>query len=274
MLPGLSASFNITFVAREGGNWTNVVVAKSNLTENKSADNITFVEGPGMDIIKLTLNKTVIVGDDVYFMIVVTNTGNCDLHGVNVTEMYNSSELRYANHNKQNLWVKTGDVFAYQDVLAKGESANFTIWFKTLVKGNITNTVNATSKEAENISAHNNTTTVYKPDMAVSKLSLNSSVIVGSDVYFMIVVKNTGDCDLSGIKVTEIFNSTELNYVNHSKRDLWVRNGDVFAYQGVLARGESANFTVWFTTLVNCTVLNTVNASSTLLLLLILVIVI
>ena len=86
------------FVAREGGNWTNVVVAKSNLTENKSADNVTFVEGPGMEVFKWALNQTVYLGNETYFMVIVKNTGNCDLHGVNVTEMYNSSELRYVKY--------------------------------------------------------------------------------------------------------------------------------------------------------------------------------
>ena len=118
------------------------------MTENKSADNVTFVEGPGMEVFKWALNQTVYLGNETYFMVIVENTGNCDLHDIRVVEIFNSSEMTYINHTKQNLWVKTGDVFAYQGVLAKGESVNFTIWFKTLVKGNITNTVNATSKES------------------------------------------------------------------------------------------------------------------------------
>ena len=262
LAPGLSASFNITFVAREGGNWTNVVVAKSNLTENKSADNVTFVEGP----FKWALNQTVYLGNETYFMVIVKNTGNCDLHGVNVTEMYNSSELRYVNHNKQNLWVKTGDVFAYQGVLAKGESVNFTIWFKTfwfktLVKGNITNTVNATSKESKNLTVMNNTY-VLSPNLTVQKVTINKTVIVGDDVYFMIVVTNIGNCELDNVTVYEIYDSNELDSITLINGKKWTQFGNTFIYDGRLAPGLSTNFTVKFTAKALGNITNTVKVSS------------
>ena len=155
----------------------------------------------------------------------------------------------------------SGDVFVYNGVLASGESANFTVWFNTLVNGTVINTVNASSNETENRTANNNTT-VYKPNMTVEKLALNTTVYIGDNIYFMIVVTNTGDCDLSEIKVTEIYNSNELTLVDFDNKSLWSMSGDIFAYNGVLTPGESANFTVWFNTLVNGTVINTVNASS------------
>ena len=261
LAPGLSASFNITFVAREGGNWTNVVVAKSNLTENKSADNVTFVEGPGMEVFKWALNQTVYLGNDTYFIVIVENTGNCDLHDIRVVEIFNSSEMIYINHNKQNLWVKTGDVFAYQGVLAKGESVNFTIWFKTLVKGNITNTVNATSKESKNLTVMNNTY-VLSPNLTVQKVTINKTVIVGDDVYFMIVVTNIGNCELDNVTVYEIYDSNELDSITLINGKKWTQFGNTFIYDGRLAPGLSTNFTVKFTAKALGNITNTVKVSS------------
>ena len=179
LAPGDSISFNITFDAREGGHWTNVVDAKSNMTQDKEAYNVTFVEGPGMEVFKLTLNKTVYIGNDTYFVIVITNTGNCALHDIRITELFNVDELSYANHTNRGLWIKEGNVFAYQGVLAVNESTNFTIWFNTLVGGNITNTIEATSEEAENLTVENHTY-VLSPDLSVQKVTLNKTVIIGN----------------------------------------------------------------------------------------------
>ncbi|MBQ2653645.1 MAG: DUF11 domain-containing protein [Methanobrevibacter sp.] len=261
LAPGVSASFNITLNANEGGLWENSVAASSNLTEEKTAKNTTFVHGPGIEVEKYALNATVVMGDHVYYMIVVNNTGDHPLHDVRVSEIFNSDEMTYVNHTDSSLWTKTGDVFTYNGVLAVNESASFTIWFTAKVNGTIVNTVNATSKETKNVTTHNSTL-VVNPDMTVEKITLNETVVIGDDVYFMIVVTNTGDCDLSDVVVKESYSSDELTLKDFSNKDLWTRSSDVFTYNGVLAPGESANFTVWFTTKVNGTVVNTVNASS------------
>ena len=68
------------------GNFTNVVVASSNVTENKTANNNTTVLQPDMKVEKIALNKTVYVGNQTTFAIVVCNTGDCDLGDVAVVE--------------------------------------------------------------------------------------------------------------------------------------------------------------------------------------------
>ena len=100
--------------------------------------------------------------------------------------------------------------------------------------------------------------------MSVVKVTLDNGVFVNNTVRFLIVVTNTGDCNLTDVKVTEIFNQDELRYesiVDSTGR--WSKSGDyVFVYDGNLTVGESANFTIVFTALVNGTLLNQVNASS------------
>ena len=116
------------------------------------------------------------------------------------------------------------------------------------MNGTLTNTVNVTSNETDNKTG-NNTTDVYKPNMTVQKVTLDNVVFVNNTVRFMIVVTNTGDCDLHNVTVTEIFNSKELEFkdiVDGSGK--WTQSGDyVFVYDGALAKGNSTNFTVVFT---------------------------
>ena len=227
LAPGNSTSFNITFDAKEGGNWTNIVYAKSNITEEKPANNTTFVNGPGIEVEKLALNTTVIIGDQISFIVNVTNTGNCVLHNVTVTEIYKLNELSYVNHTNKDLWIKSGNIFKYKGNLAAGQSVVFTIVFDTLVNGTLVNTVNATSDETDNVTAKNKTL-VIRPNMTVEKLTLNKTIIIGDNVYFMIVVKNTGDCNLSDVKVTEIYDSNKLTLVDFDNKSLWSMSGDVF----------------------------------------------
>ncbi|WP_295589125.1 hypothetical protein [uncultured Methanobrevibacter sp.] len=87
--------------------------------------------------------------------------------------------------------------------LTVGESANFTVVFTALVNGTLVNQVNASSNETDNKTG-NNTTTVYKPNMTVEKVTLDNGVFVNNTVRFVIVVTNTGDCNLSDVKVTEV----------------------------------------------------------------------
>ncbi|MBQ8018450.1 MAG: DUF11 domain-containing protein [Methanobrevibacter sp.] len=261
LAPGNSTSFNITFDAREGGHWRNVVVVSSDLTEDKVAENVTFVEDPSLEAFKLALNETVYLGNDTYFVIVVKNTGNCVLHDVRVFELFNSSELNYTNHNKQDLWIKEGNAFRFNGTLAVNESVNFTVWFKTLVKGNVTNTVNVTSEETENITVEN-TTYVLNPDIAVEKLALDRTVYIGDDTRFTIVVKNIGDCNLTNIRVFEIYNATELDSITLISGENWTQSGNVFSFDGILAAGSTSNFTVKFTTKSLGNITNTVNVTS------------
>jgi uncharacterized repeat protein (TIGR01451 family) len=215
-----------------------------------------------MSVQKITIDKVVFVDGNVAFMIVVTNTGDCNLTGVKVTEIYDSTELDLVGFVDQSgRWSNSSDVFTYDGNLTPGSSANFTVVFKALVNGTLLNQVNVTSNETDNKTG-NNTTTVYKPNMSVQKITIDKVVLIEGNVSFMIVVTNTGDCNLTNVKVTEIYNSNELSFIDYDNKDKWTKSGDVFTYGENLTAGSSANFTVVFKALVNGTLLNQVNASS------------
>ena len=80
---------------------------------------------------KVSLNTTgfVIVNDTVAFNITVTNTGDCVLGDVNVTEAYNRNEFRFIRFVGAD-WTTTDNItFKYGKDLAVGGNATFTIYF-------------------------------------------------------------------------------------------------------------------------------------------------
>ncbi|AMD17336.1 hypothetical protein TL18_04430 [Methanobrevibacter sp. YE315] len=104
----------------------------------------------------------------------------------------------------------------------------------------------------------------YDPNMTVGKDSLNGTGIlyVEDIVAFNITVFNTGNRVLGNVTVNEIYNSSELEYFDHTDKALWNKSGDVFTYLNDLGIGENATFTIWFRTLTNGTLINNVTAKS------------
>ncbi|SDA72906.1 anti-sigma factor domain-containing protein, partial [Methanobrevibacter millerae] len=191
---GFFVKFNTTKI----GNFTNVVVAGSNETDNKTANNTTKVLQPGLDVSKITLTPVVNIGNQVTFEIVVRNTGETNLTNVFVEE-FSHDGLTYDSFVDNGLWthsvVNGKNVWTLNRELLLREVVNLFVKFNTTVKGNFTNVVVAGSDETDNKTS-NNTTTVLVPDFTVEKITLTPSVKIGDQVTFEIVVRNTGETEL------------------------------------------------------------------------------
>ncbi|MBP3791667.1 MAG: hypothetical protein ILA26_06525 [Methanobrevibacter sp.] len=105
---------------------------------------------------------------------------------------------------------------------------------------------------------------IQKPNMTVNKTYLNKTVTVyvHDTVAFNITVNNTGKGPLINVTVNEKYNPKELQYVRHSDSSKWIKDGDVFRYNGTIGIGKNATLTVWFKTLASGNLLNTVVAAS------------
>ena len=200
---------------------------------------------PGMIVDKKSLTPNVKVGEQTKFLITVTNTGDVDLGNVFVEEQIPDG-LTYADYDDKSLWRKDGNTFYYNNVLAVGQSASFTIAFNTHINGTFVNCVVAGSNETENTNS-NNTTTVKKPGMDVNKKSLNPHVNSGEQTKFLITVWNTGELDLTNVFVKETM-PADLEYADYTNKNLWRKEGDIFYYNDVLRVGQSADFTIIFNT--------------------------
>ncbi len=227
---------------------------------------IVTVYKPNITVVKVSLNSTdfIIVNDTVAFNITVFNTGDCDLHNVTVTDVFDSDKFTFIRYSEDKGWTKSADgyVFTYGD-LVKGGNASFTVWFTVKVNGTLNNTAVAKSNETNETNSTDNVT-VSNPGLGVIKVSLNETdfVIVNDIVAFNITVINKGSSDLHNVTVIEIYKPSELTYKDHSNKDLWNKSGDVFTYQGTLVKGGNATFTIWFIANVNGTLVNNVTARS------------
>ena len=213
----------ITFNTTQKGNFTNVVVVGSDETENKTTNNTTEVVDGKFDVQKITINPVVLVGEQVTFEIVVRNTGTVALNDVFVKEL-SYEGLTYASFNDNGLWTYNGQgLWILNRALEVNEVVSLFVTFNTTQRGNFTNVVVAGSDETENKTT-NNTTTVLEPKLDVQKITITPTVLVGEQVSFEIVVRNTGDVALNDVFVREL-SYDGLTYTSFDDNGLWTYNG-------------------------------------------------
>lgn len=85
--PGEELGLHVFFNTTRTGTFTNCVVVGSNETDNKTGNNTTKVLKPGINIEKIAINRTVKVGEQVTFEIIVHNTSEEELSNVVVCEL-------------------------------------------------------------------------------------------------------------------------------------------------------------------------------------------
>ncbi|MEE3418627.1 MAG: hypothetical protein VZQ62_04815 [Methanosphaera sp.] len=83
--------------------------------------------------------------------------------------------------------------------------------------------------------------------MSVRKITIDTEVELGDVVAFVIVVENTGDCELTGVYVIDNDYSEGLEYLYMESDDDWIDEGDgMFTLARTFGIGESTSFIVYF----------------------------
>ena len=205
--------------------------------------NVSYGGYLNLSALKISLNKTVIVGNQTSFMIVVSNTGNRALFGISVLE--NIPEGLIFDSFTGNNWIKNENNFLYNGTLNAGESCNFTITCNTTITGNFTNVI-VIKSNLTNETTVNNTTEVLSPSLSVVKIANDPVVYLANQTSFTVVVRNTGDCALGGVWVVDNI-PDGLVYASFTGVN-WIKVGNKFIYNSTLAIGKSANFTITFNT--------------------------
>ena len=198
------------------GTLVNNVSATSNLTNETNSSNNTTAYLPNMTVQKIAVDEIVYVGNTTSFIVVVTNTGDCNLSDVVVTDVDFSQGLEFNGvwtngsrewtYDGNGHWTLVGD-------LNVGQSAEFTVYFNVTATGVLVNNVTAVSNLTNETNSTNNTT-AYGPSMAEQKITVDGIVYVGNTTSFIIVVTNTGDCNLSDVVVTDVDFSAGLEYAD------------------------------------------------------------
>ncbi len=264
---GESADFTIIFNTNKTGSFTNVVVAGSNETENKTTENKTTVKKPDMKVEKITLDSLVVVGEQVTFEIVVSNTGQTDLSNVFVEEsQYDGLTFDHAVPNRH--WsesvVNGKHRWTLNSNLLVGERIALNVVFNTTRTGTFTNVVVAGSDDTENKTTENKTK-VIEPKLDVEKITLTPMVHVGDNTSFEIVVRNSGDVILTNVYVEEtsyegltydsFVRNSEWTYSTVNGKHRWTLNKELHPH-------EVSQFIVIFKTTEVGTFTNVVTAGS------------
>jgi len=201
---------------------------------------------------KEALNKTAIVGDNIEFRIVVSNKGTTPIYDIFVEDRDYSNGLVYQT------WKSEVGNWTYDNLtqhwrlqsLDAGKSAFIILFFKVLVNGTLYN--NATSGVGDkNLTVSGNSTRVYNPNFTVEKIALTPEVNYLNKTQFQIIVKNTGDVNLTDVFVVEDFYDG-LIYDSWNENHLWthsiVNGKHTWKFNNVLPVGAVTAFIVVFNT--------------------------
>lgn len=201
---------------------------------------------------KEALNKTAIVGDNIEFRIVVSNKGTTPIYDIFVEDRDYSNGLVYQT------WKSEVGNWTYDNLtqhwrlqsLDAGKSASIILFFKVLVNGTLYN--NATSGVGDkNLTVSGNSTRVYNPNFTVEKIALTPEVNYLNKTQFQIIVKNTGDVNLTDVFVVEDFYDG-LIYDSWNENHLWthsiVNGKHTWKFNNVLPVGAVTAFIVVFNT--------------------------
>ena len=261
---------NYTIGEAAVANYT-VVITNATAYDWTVTNKHTHIDVPNMTVQKIANDVIIYVGNQTSFTIVVTNNGECNLSDVKVTETWFSEGLEFNGvwTNGSREWTYNGaKVWTLKGILENGTSASFNVFFNVTKNGTLVNNVSAVSN-LTNETNGTNQTKAYLPNMTVEKITYEETVYVGDQAIFTIFVKNTGDCDLSNVTVTETWFSDGLVF------DDWVHNGDrrwnyddatrTWTLVGVLNTTDPlASFVVYFNVTKNGTLHNNVSAKSNL----------
>ena len=203
LTPGVVTGFFVAFNTTKLGSFDNVVTLTGDLIPKKTANNTIDVVKPEFSVEKITVNRTVVAGDQVIFEIIVNNYGNIALTNLTVYET-EFDGLEYAGWlDYTDKWIKNSDLsWTYNSTLEAKKTADFFIVFNTTKIGNFTNVVVAGSDDSENKSA-NNTTVVVGADLSVVKLVSNENPNWGDEIIWTIIITNNGPARAKGVYVVD-----------------------------------------------------------------------
>ena len=236
------SGFFVVFNTTSAGEFTNVIVADSSEIPNKTANDTVEVLTPDILVKKITINRTVYVGEQVIFEIVVQNTGKVMLNNVVVSEdsfdglTYNSF-IDYTN-----LWTKNDDLsWTLNTPLYAGEYLSFYVVFDTDKAANVTNVISVSSDKTDIKNAENTTEVINNEDPGnkTSESDLDIVKVVysvdGDRIVWAISVINNGPDKASNVRVYDVLPET-LKFVSSA-----VSAGSYDANTGIWTIGDMEN---------------------------------
>lgn len=252
LVPGEYAIFSVVFNTTEVGEFINIVSYN-----NKTANDTVEVFKPQYEIGKIALEKSVVLGDEVTFEIIVHNTGNVNVDNVTIKESFFDGLEFVGFQDNSGFWEYNDNLsWTFNRFIAPGAYVYLFVTFKTTRSGNLLNVITSGNKTA------NDTVEVNKPQYEIEKIALNKTVYVGEQVIFEIVVHNSGKVAIDNITVVES-SFVGLEYVGYlDATGRWLNNGLSWTLSDALTPGEYTGFFVIFNTAGEGNFINLITSSN------------
>ena len=254
-------SVNVTIKAKTTvkGTFTNVVTAYCSENTTRVSDNATI----NVYIVDLKINKTANVteakiNDLVNFTVVIRDHGNNFATNVRISDVLpDGFEFVSAGGN----YVRDGQNVVWTvDRLAAEQ--DYAVWIvaRALTNGTFENVAHVNCTEEPTLKNSTANVTVYNPDLSVIKVALDEFVYSGNETSFKIIVTNEGDMELNNVFVNEMI-PEGLIYDTFIGPN-WIKNGDIFYYEGSLGVGESVELVIVVKTTVSGNFTNNIVAGA------------
>ncbi|WP_066972667.1 DUF11 domain-containing protein [Methanobrevibacter filiformis] len=260
----VTLTVNVTITGTGILNNTAIVATDENNTSNNTTStvilNITDVD---ISIVKIAnTTGTVRIGDNITYIITVTNNGESTGTGIYVTDMLDSNKVKFISaiasigtyNNTTGNWT-IGN-------LLPGQSVILTINVTIIGNNSVTNTANLTTDQ-KNINNQNESTITTNisdnVNITVIKVSNTTGTAnIGDTIKYTITITNKGLTNATGIFVTDKLNTSMLSFV--SSNGSYDNNTGIWTI-GNLNTGETAVLTIIATIIGNGTLVNIANVT-------------
>ena len=196
----------------------------------------------------------------------IKNTGKVELTNVCFRED-SFDGLIYGSASGVGKWTHKFEngkhTWTFNDVLEPDEIITLTLRFNTTASGEFTNFVSAGSNQTEILTA-NATVTVLKPEFKVEKILLTPKVALGEQVIYEIIIRNTGEADLTNIVVEEMPDAS-LVFDHYDDGGLFKHSlvsGKHIWTLDKLNKGNYAGFRLYFNTTATGNISNKISVKS------------
>ncbi|KZX15426.1 DUF11 domain-containing protein [Methanobrevibacter filiformis] len=200
-------------------NTANLTTEQNNTNNQTNISVIINVSDVNITIIKVSnLTENPHVGDNISYIITVTNNGTTNASNVTVTDNLDHTKLHYINASAT---IGNYDEITGQWIiknLTSNTTATLTINVTIIGIGTITNTANITAAES-NINSQNNSTvefTVNDLNLTILKVSnATENPYIGDYIEYKITIINNGKSNATNFNITELLDQ-KLKLINYT----------------------------------------------------------
>ena len=263
---GKPVSFVVIARAIDAGELNNTAFAHADENETifkGTSKNITVDPDVRLDVTKVVDGgvTSVYVGDSIVYVITVTNDGNSNATGVNVTEKL-SDLVVVTGATGDGSWNNVTKVWNVGTLAGNGAKATLRLTVRVVGNGTVANAVVANSTENTTDVPANSTNVTAKPDVRlnISKKANVTEAVVGDLIKYTITVRNDGLSDAVGVSVWDVL-PAGVKYVSGADRYVDASRNATWTISSVAA-GKSVTVTLVVNVTAAGNLSNTVFANS------------